>query len=79
MVFVPGSMRECHNVSILQDEECELPLEDFFADLAFVSGIQPINISIPTSEVIIDVSGELECSKCSLTHTHHSHSLSGIV
>ena len=63
MTFVRGSMLECHNVSILQDDDCEQPPEDFFADLAYVSGIQPIDINIPTTQVIIDDSGELECGK----------------
>ena len=65
-MFTPGSMRKCHNVSILQDDDCEQPPEDFFADLAYVSGIQPVNITIPTTEVIIDVSGEQECGKYGL-------------
>ena len=63
LTFVRGSMLECHNVSILQDDDCEQPPEDFFADLAYVSGIQPIDINIPTTQVIIDDSGELECGK----------------
>ena len=65
-MFTPGSTQECHNVSILQDERCEQPPENFFADLAYASGIQPININISTTRVIIDDSGELECSKFDL-------------
>ena len=69
-MFTPGSTRECHTVSILQDDDCEQPLEDFFADLAYVSGIQPININISTTRVIIDDSGEPECGKYnSMNHT----------
>ena len=67
LIFAPGSMRECHTVSLLQDDECEQPPEDFFADLAYVSGIQPINIPIPTTQVSIHDFGEPECGKCKST------------
>ena len=65
-MFTPGSTRECHTVSILQDDDCEQPPENFFADLELESGTQPININISTTRVIIDDSGELECSKFDL-------------
>ena len=64
MIFAPGSMRECHTVSLLQDDECEQPQEVFFADLEYVSGIQPIDINISTTEVSIHDFGEPECGKC---------------
>ena len=62
-MFAHGSTSECHSVTILKDDNCELPLEDFFADLAYVSGRQIININIPTTRVIIDDSNEPECGK----------------
>ena len=62
-MFARGSTRECHTVSILQDDNCEQPPENFFADLAYASGMQPININIPTTRVIIDDSKKLECGK----------------
>ena len=76
LTFVRGSILQCHNVSILQDDDCEQPPEDFFADLAYASGIQPININIPTTEVIINDSSEQECGKCNvptrITVTHRA-------
>ena len=61
--FTRGSIRECHTVDILLDDVCEEPPENFFADLAYVSGIPTINIITPTTEVIIDDTAEEECGK----------------
>ena len=58
-----GSSRQCHSVIILDDDLCEVPLENFFADLAYVSGRQVIEINTPTTQIVIDVSGEPECGK----------------
>ena len=57
-----GSLRECHFVTVLDDDFCEVPPEDFFADLALVSG-RRVDINIPTTQIIIDDSGEEECGK----------------
>ena len=61
--FAHGTVAECHNVTILKDDDCELPMEKFFADLSYVSGIQTINIIFPTTEVNIHESNEPECGK----------------
>ena len=47
------------------DNNCEIdPIEDFFSDLAYVSGEQPINID-PTRarHVIINDNAEPECGR----------------
>ena len=61
LMFVRGSMRECHSVQILQDDECELTPESFSANLAYVSGIPIITIDPPRTGVFIDDSNEQEC------------------
>ena len=61
LMFVRGSMRECHSVPILHDDECEPIPETFSADLAYVSGIPTITINPATTEVFIDDSNETEC------------------
>ena len=64
LVFVQGQTRACHTISILQDELCEYPPNEFFfSDLAYVSGLLPITISPSTAQVIIDDSFEPECGK----------------
>ena len=53
--------RVCHTIDILQDSICEsFPNENFYSDLAFVSGIRPINIDPKSAEVIIDDNAEPE-------------------
>ena len=69
-MFTPGSTQECHTVSILQDDDCEQPPENFFADLELESGAQSIDINIPTTQVVIDDSGKLECGKCTLSQSY---------
>ena len=61
LTFVHGSMRECHSVPILHDDECEPTPETFSANLAYVSGIRIITIDPPTTDVFIDDSNETEC------------------
>ena len=62
LVFNRGDTRVCHTIDILQDNICEYPPnENFFSDLAYVSGMQPITIAPPTAQVIIDDSDEPEC------------------
>ena len=54
-------MRETRRV-INQDDECETdPDENFFSNLVFDSGIQPITVIRPRAEIIIDDSNEQEC------------------
>ena len=74
LVFPRGSMRVCHIINILQDDVCEnSPNEYFYSDLAYVSGVQPINIDPPTAQVIIDDSRETECSKYDWYHNSIQH------
>ena len=55
----------CHTVNITDDNVCENePNEQFFSDLSYVSGIQPVNIDPARATVIIDDSAEPECGKC---------------
>ena len=62
LVFNRGDTRACHNIDILQDDICESDLnETFFSDLSYVSGEQPITLSPPTAQIIIDDSDEPEC------------------
>ena len=57
-----GSLRQCYFVNILNDIMCEVPPENFFADLALVSG-RMVSINPPTTQIFIDDSGEPECGK----------------
>ena len=61
-----GSSKQCHFVTIRDDDMCELPPEHFFADLELVSGVG-VDINIETTRIVIDDSGEDECGK--LKHT----------
>ena len=62
--FARGESESCHIVDILQDELCEHPVpENFFADLAYVSGIQDITIVRDVTQVLIDDSNEPECGE----------------
>ena len=61
LVFTHGSTRHCHTVRILQNNDCQQPPRSIFAELPYVSGIQPIDINIPTTQIIINDSGEPEC------------------
>ena len=62
LVFNRGDTHICHTIDILQDNICEYPPnENFFPDLAYVSGMQPITIAPPTAQVVIDDSDEPEC------------------
>ena len=62
LMFNHGDTLICYTITILQDNICEYPPnENFFLDLAYVSGLQPITIAQPTAEVVIDDSDEPEC------------------
>ena len=58
-----GSSRQCHSVTILDDDSCEVAPEDFFAELAYVSGYRVNQIIVPTTRIVINVSDEPECGK----------------
>ena len=61
--FNQGDERVCHIITINPDNECEEPYEDFFSNLTLVSGVQPITVTQPRAQVIINDSMEPECSK----------------
>ena len=65
LVFGLGDTRVCHTVNITDDNICEIdPDEQFFSNLSYVSGLQPITIDPARTTVIIDDSAEPECGKC---------------
>jgi len=65
LVFNPDDSRVCSTIHILQDSISEHdPSENFFIDLAYVSGVQPIIITQPMAQVVIDDSDEPECKCC---------------
>ena len=61
--FPPDTVRVCHNITIIQDDECEiLPVNEFFySDLRNESGVGEIIIRPATAQVIIDDTAEPEC------------------
>ena len=61
LVFNYGDTCVCHTLDILQDSTCEHPFNEFFSDLAYASGVQPITIARPTARVVIDDTAEPEC------------------
>ena len=63
-MFQMGDVRVCHDVVIIDDDDCETPLiEDFFSNLEYDSGVMPIIITRDRTRVIIDDTDELECGK----------------
>ena len=62
LVFNRGDTRVCHTIDILRDQSIEIDSnEQFFSDLAYVSGVLSITISPPTAQVIIDDCDGQEC------------------
>ena len=61
--FTAGESRNCHRITINQDRICEDPNEDFFSNIALLSGDQPISVTRTPARVIIDDTNEPECSK----------------
>ena len=54
----------CHNFNVTDDDKCEIdPIEDFFSNLAYVSGKEPINIDSARARVIINDTAEPECGR----------------
>ena len=62
-MFQMGDVRVCHNVVIIDDDDCETPFEDFFSNLEYDSGDMPIIITRDRTRVIINDTDELECGK----------------
>ena len=62
-MFGVGDLRVCHDIAIIDDNECEAPYEDFFFNLEYDSGVMPITITRPRTQVIINDTAEPECGK----------------
>ena len=64
-MFPRGTVRVCHNITIIQDNECEILPDDesFFSDLERESGVGEIILEPPTAQVIIDDTAEPECGQ----------------
>ena len=61
LVFNTGDERQCHTITIVDDDDCEQPAENFFSDLRLYSGQQFITIYPARAQVIIDDDNEPEC------------------
>ena len=59
--FSVGEQRECHEITIINDEFCELTAEDFFADLTLGTG-DLIIIDPDVTQIVINEQ-ESDCSK----------------
>ena len=64
--FNTGDTKQTHTITIAQDLLCEDDPNEFFSNIALVSGTQPIEVIHPQARVIIDDSMEPECGKQSL-------------
>ena len=64
----------CHNVEIIQDDECEPTPENFFADLTILRGNPVIILDPESTEVFIDDANETDCGELYITHTQDRHS-----
>ena len=60
-MFEVGQSRACHDVIIIDDEECESMPENFFADLELVTG--DLIIINPERTVIFITDGDDDCGK----------------
>ena len=63
LIFQIGETRQCHDITINQDEICEEPGENLFSNLQIESRLQPITLINDVAEITIDDSTERECSK----------------
>ena len=69
LMFGVGDSRVCHNVTIINDGDCEIdPIEDFFSNLAYAGGEQPINIDPARTRAIINDTDEPECGRQRLVY-----------
>ena len=62
-MFQVGENRVCHDVEIIDDDDCETPFKDFFSNLEYYSGDMPIIITRMRTRVIINDTAEPECGK----------------
>ena len=61
---MPGDVRQCYTIDILEDDLCEIdPLEFFQTVLTFRSGNEPITVAPDVALVIIDDNSEPECGE----------------
>ena len=59
-----GESRICHNITIVNDDECEEPAEFFFSNLALGAvGDPPISLTNTPARITIDDTDEPECSE----------------
>ena len=63
LMFGVGDLHVCHDVNILDDNDCETPYEDFFSILEYDSVDMPIIITRPRTQVIINDTAEPECGE----------------
>ena len=63
LMFGVGDLRVCHDVDIIDDNDCETPYKDLFSNLEYDSGSMPIIITQPRTQVIINDTAESECGK----------------
>ena len=63
--FNKNDERICYTIDVNDDDICEnMPNENFFSNLAYDTGVQPITVVRDRAEVIIDDSLQPECRKC---------------
>ena len=62
--FNRGDVTQTHTITINDDDECERDQnESLFSNIALVSGIPDINVTVPRATVTIDDTAEPECGK----------------
>ena len=62
--FEVGESRICHNITIVNDDECEEPAEFFFSNLTLGAvGDPPISLTNTPARITIDDTDEPECSE----------------
>ena len=63
LIFQEGDVRVCHDITITNDDKCEVPNEYFFSILEYDSGDLLVNITHRRTQVIIIDTAEPECGK----------------
>ena len=62
--FSRGDVTQTHTITINDDDLCENdPNENFFSNIALVSGIPEIDVTVPRATVTINDTAEPECGK----------------
>lgn len=65
LLFSVGDVFSCLNITIIEDNECELDMvEDFLSNIAYVAGDMPIALTLSTTRVVIEDNNEPECGMC---------------